>query len=224
MKWASRLAQLAMFSNWRNDCRRCKEEGQRRLAAGWKEKPHEVGRRLGTCLALCSYGTCRCRCSSSKGFYQPREREVTSNSFGIAHLHCAFPRRSLQDYGSVGKKKKRLAHGGSWADWGETRAKAGPALRGNVDATNSGEAHGSSCDTTAVSVHVLACLNMPALCRQLSLICMWPSLLCSSAWGNIAGLICYALVTFLECYLLPNKHRPYFRNLRGKCLIININL
>lgn len=142
------------------------------LAGGW----------VGTCLALCSYGTCRCRCSSSKGFYQPREREVTSNSFGIAHLHRAFPRRSLQEWGGVGKKKIKAGTRGQPSRRGQTGAKGRSCIaRGDVDANNSGEAQGSFRSTATVSVHVRDRLNMYALCRRLTLICMWPSLLCSSA-------------------------------------------
>lgn len=125
MKWASRLTQLAMFSNLRNDCRRCKEEGQYRRGAGWQGKPSEVG---GMSLALYNRGTCRCRCSSSKSFYQPSGREVTRNSFGITHLHHAFLRRnvSVQDWWSVGK---RLAARARRADVGETWVRGDPPLR-----------------------------------------------------------------------------------------------
>lgn len=84
---------------------------------------------VGTSLALCNHGTCRCRCSSSKSFYQPSEREVTSNSFGITHLHHAFLRRSLQDWWSVWK---RLAARASRADVGETRVRGDPALHGGM--------------------------------------------------------------------------------------------
>lgn len=61
--------------------------------------------RVGTRLALFKPGTCRCRCSSSNSFHEPSVREVTSNSFGMAHLHRASQRRSLQDWSSVGEKK-----------------------------------------------------------------------------------------------------------------------
>lgn len=56
---------------------------------------------VGTRLALFKPGTCRCRCSSSNSFHEPSAREVTSKSFGVAHLHHASQRMSLQDWRSV---------------------------------------------------------------------------------------------------------------------------
>lgn len=114
MKWASRLTQLAMFSNLRNDCRRCKEEGQyRREQAG----RGSLVKWVGTSVALCNHGTCRCRCSSSKSFYQPSEREVTSNSFGITHTPP--PCVSKEEFARLVECVKEAGSQGqqSWRGW-----------------------------------------------------------------------------------------------------------
>lgn len=63
-----------------------------------------------------------------KASTNPNEREVTSNSFGIAHLHHAFLRRSLQHRGGVEGKKKGWQTWPSRADVGETGARGDPAL------------------------------------------------------------------------------------------------
>lgn len=66
-----------------------------------------------------------------KASTNPSEREVTSNSFGIAHLHHAFLRRSVQHRGGVGKKKQTKKGWQTWpsrADVGETGARGDPAL------------------------------------------------------------------------------------------------
>ncbi|CAB1450841.1 unnamed protein product [Pleuronectes platessa] len=76
---------------------------------------------VGMSLALCIRGTCRCRCSSSKSFYQLSGREVMRNSFGITHLHHAFQQQSVnvQGWSRVGRgwqpEPEELTRGLNWA-------------------------------------------------------------------------------------------------------------
>lgn len=97
------------------------------IAAGEKKRGStdglQTGRGIlvmwaGTRLALCKRGTCRCRCSSSNSFYQPSEREVTSNSFDITHLLHVFLRRSLVETGGLWERDRT-----SKADVGENRVR-----------------------------------------------------------------------------------------------------
>ena len=86
MKSASRPTQLALFSNLSNECRRAVEGGGavRRLA----EETQRVERIVGIRLALYCHGTCRCRCSTFKGFHRSKW-EVTRTSFAVVtHLCC----------------------------------------------------------------------------------------------------------------------------------------
>lgn len=148
---------------------------------------------VGTRLALFKPGTCRCRCSSSNSFHEPSAREVTSNSFGMAHLHRASLRMSLQDWCSVGERLAVRAN----------RVRGELALRQNVDATG------------AVALLMCPCMSgchkTHALCRVLLLIHMLKVFIMQLSslmgWTSRPGLLS-------EWYL--NKHRPYFHTLLRK--------
>lgn len=114
---------------------------------------------VGTWLAPFKPGTCRCRCSSSNRFHEPSAREVTSNSFGMAHLHRVSQRRSLQDCWSVGKRKRLAVRA--------NRVRGDLALTQNVDVTIRGGAA-----ALLMCLCMSGCHKTHALCRVLLLIYM----------------------------------------------------